>query len=54
MALRQGQRYVKVELSRLNHYLYKHVKIEKKETIVMAKVGSGEVVFIVEKIDEPA
>ena len=52
MAIMQGQRYVRVELSRLNYYLYEHVKMEKDETIVMAKVESGEVVFLVEKIDE--
>ncbi|KKK87768.1 hypothetical protein LCGC14_2749920 [marine sediment metagenome] len=51
MAIKQGQRYVRVELSSLNYYLYEHVKIEKEETIVMAKVESGEVVFLVEKVD---
>ena len=51
MAIKQGQRYVRVELSHLNYYLYEHVKIEKEETIVMAKVESGEVVFLVEKVD---
>ena len=51
MAIKQGQRYVRVELSRLNHYLHEHVKIEKEETIVMAKVESDEVIFLVEKVD---
>jgi len=52
MAIKQGQRYVRVELSHLNHYLYEHVKIEKEETIVMAKVESDEVVFLVEKVED--
>lgn len=51
MALRQGQRYVRVDLDRINYYLFSHVKMDKDETIVLARVESSEVIFLVEKVD---
>ena len=53
MALRQGQRHVRVEIAHINSYLYNRVKIEgKKETVVGASVEGDEVVFLVERVDE--
>ncbi len=52
MSLRQGQRYVRVDVFRINHYLYDHVKTVKKETVVGASVEGDEVVFLVEKIED--
>lgn len=52
MALRQGQRYVKVDKSRLTYYLYDRVLIDKDERVVGASDVDNEVVFLVEKVED--
>ncbi|KKM79523.1 hypothetical protein LCGC14_1349130 [marine sediment metagenome] len=52
MALRQGQRYVRVLIPSLVLYLYDHVKIDRGETVVGASVEGDEVAFLIEKVNE--
>ena len=51
MALRQGQRYVKVDKGCIANYLYDHNLIDKDEKVVGASDVNGDVVFLVEKVD---
>lgn len=52
MALRQGQRYIKVGKGRIADYLYDHTLITLDEKVVGASDVNEDVVFLVEKVED--